>query len=148
MRTLELGLVLTTMLLVQSQASISVAGNVPRPLTLTTEDLAKMPRARVVAYEGVWLHEILTKAGLVHGSDRPGYIVVSGADGYRAVFSLAEADPTVTENRILVADKVDGQALTGRDGSFRLVVPGDIRGVRSVRQLTKIEVVMLPDATR
>ena len=143
-----LGLLLTTVLLAQSQTSISVAGDVPRPLTLTREDLAKMPRAKVVAYEGVWLHEILTKAGLEQGSDRPGYIVVSASDEFRAVFSLGEADPTVTETRILVADKVDGQALTGRDGTFRLVVPGDIRGVRSVRQLTRIEVVLLPPAQR
>ena len=47
-----------------------------------------------------------------------------------------------------MADKANGQALTGRDGSFRLVVPGDIRGVRSVRQLTRIEVVLLPAAQR
>jgi DMSO/TMAO reductase YedYZ molybdopterin-dependent catalytic subunit len=148
MKTLIPGLLLSTILLAQPQASISVVGNVPRLLTLTTEDLAKMPRARIVAYEGVWLHEILTKAGLEAGSDKVGYIVASASDGYRAVFSLGEADPTVTETQILVADKVNGQALTGRDGSFRLVVPGDIRGVRSVRQLTRIEVVLLPPAQR
>ena len=107
-----------------------------------------MPRAKIAAYDGVWLHEILVKAGLEPGSDRAGYIVAFGSDGYRAVFSFGEADPTVTDTQILVADKANGQALTGRDGSFRLVVPGDIRGVRSVRQLTKIEVVLLPDAQR
>ena len=148
MRTLFLALLLSTTLFAQSQATISVGGNVPRPVTLTTEDLAKMPRARIAAYDGVWLHEILTKAGLEPGTDRAGYIVASGSDGYRAVFSLAEADPTVTDTQILVADKANGQALTGRDGSFRLVVPGDIRGVRSVRQLNRIEVVLLPAAQR
>ncbi len=148
MRTLVLALLLSATLLAQSQTEISIAGNVPRPLTLRTEDLAKMPRAKIAAYDGVWLHEILTKAGLEPGLDRAGYIVASGSDGYRAVFSLGEADPTVTETQILVADKANGQALTGRDGSFRLVVPGDIRGVRSVRQLTRLEVVLLPAPQR
>jgi len=143
MRTLLAGLLLSTILLAQSQSSISVAGNVPRPLNLTLEDLAKMPRAKVGTYDGVWLHEILTKAGFEAGSDRPGYVVAFASDGYRAVFSLAEADPTVTETQILIADKANGQALTGRDGAFRLVVPKDIRGLRSVRQLTRIEVVLL-----
>ena len=132
----------------QSQASISVVGNVPRPLTLTLDDLAKMPRTKIGAYDGVWLHEILTKAGLEPGSDRAGYIVASGADGYSMVFSLGESDPTVTDPQVLVADKSNGQPLTGRDGSFRLVVPRDIRGVRSVRQLTRIEVVLLPTGPR
>ena len=148
MRTLALSLLLSTALLAQSPASISVAGNVPRPLTFTVEDLAKMPRAKLASYEGVWLHEILTKAGLEPGLDRPGYIVATGADGYRALFSLSEADPTVTDTQILVADRSNGQALTGRDGVFRLVVPQDIRGVRSVRQLSRIEVVLLPTGER
>ena len=148
MRTLILALLLPAVVWAQSQASISVVGNVPRSLTLTLEDLAKMPRTKVGAYEGVWLHEILTKAGLEPGSDRAGHIVASGADGYLAVFSLGEADPTVTDPRVLVADKSNGQPLTGRDGSFRLVVPTDIRGVRSVRQLNRIEVVLLPAGPR
>ena len=91
MRTLVLALLLSTTLFAQSQAEISVAGNVPRPLTLRTEDLAKMPRAKIAAYDGVWLHEILTKAGLEPGLDRAGYIVASGSDGYRAVFSLGRS---------------------------------------------------------
>lgn len=148
MRALVFSLFLSLIVSAQSQASISVVGSVPRPLTLTLDDLAKMPRTKVGTYEGVWLHEILTKAGLEPGSDRAGYIVASGADGYRSVFSLGEADPTVTDPQILVADKSNGQPLTGRDGSFRLVVPKDIRGVRSVRQLMRVEVVLLPAEQR
>jgi hypothetical protein len=79
----------------------------------------------------------------VPGSDQAGYVIASGADGYRAVFSLGEVDPTVTDSTILVADKVNGQPLSGRDGTFRLVASKDIRGVRGVRQLAKLEVVLL-----
>jgi hypothetical protein len=145
-RTSLIALLLTTSLAAlaaQSAATISVTGNVPTPLILKAEDLAKLPRAKVAAYEGVWLHEILAKAGLAPGNEQAGYVVATAADGYRAVFSLAEIDPTVTENQILVADKVDGQPLSGRDGTFRLVAPKDIRGVRGVRQLAKLEIVVL-----
>jgi DMSO/TMAO reductase YedYZ molybdopterin-dependent catalytic subunit len=146
MRTVALILLLATACLAQSEASFSVTGNVPQPLVVKVGDLAKMPRATVAAYEGVWLHEILKKAGLGPGGEQTGYVVASAADGYRILFSLGELDPTVTENQYLVADKVNGQPLTGRDGTFRLVVPKDVRGVRSVRQLSKLEVVILPAA--
>jgi hypothetical protein len=42
---------------------------------------------------------------------------------------------------ILVADKANGKPLFGENGAFRLVSPKDKRGARSVRMLTKIEVV-------
>ena len=51
--------------------------------------------------------------------------------------------PTVTDSQVLLADKANGKPLSGRDGTFRLVAPKDIRGVRSVRQLVKLEVVLL-----
>lgn len=144
MRTPAILLLLATAALAQSEASVSVTGNVPQPLVLKVADFAKMPRATVAAYEGVWLHEILKKAGLGPGGEQTGYVVASGIDGYRILFSLGELDPTVTESQYLVADKVNGQPLTGRDGTFRLVVPKDVRGVRSVRQLAKLEIVILP----
>jgi DMSO/TMAO reductase YedYZ molybdopterin-dependent catalytic subunit len=140
----SLTLLLSATLWAQAGATVSVTGNVPQPQTLTVAEFGKLPRAKVGMYEGVWLHEMLSKAGLVLGSDQAGYVVATAADGYRALFSLAEIDPTITENQVLIADKAGGQPLTGRDGTFRLVVPKDIRGVRGVRQLTKIEVVVLP----
>jgi DMSO/TMAO reductase YedYZ molybdopterin-dependent catalytic subunit len=134
---------LTAAFFAQSAANVSVTGNVPQPLTLTAADLAKLPRAKVGAYEGVWLHDVLVRAGFTLGSEQAGYVVATAADSYRALFSLAEIDPTITENQVLIADKVDGQPLSGRDGTFRLVAPRDIRSVRGVRQLTKIEIVLL-----
>jgi hypothetical protein len=94
-------------------------------------------------WDGVWLSEVLKRAGIGPGIDMPGYVVASGADGYHILFSLGELDPTVTEGQYLVADKANGKPLSGRDGSFRLVVAKDIRGLRSVRQLARLEVVLL-----
>lgn len=144
-------LLIATVALAQSEASISVTGNVRQPVVLKAADLAQMPRATTsttnsgvtTTWEGVWLHEILQKAGLGPGIDQPGYVVASAADNYQVLFSLGELDPSVSEPSVLVADKANGKPLTGRDGTFRLVASRDIRGVRAVRQLVKIEVILL-----
>jgi hypothetical protein len=67
----------------------------------------------------------------------------SAQDGYQVVFSLGEVDPALGDTPILVADKANGKALFGENGAFRIVVPRDKRGARSVRMLTKIEVVQV-----
>lgn len=136
--------------------SIQVTGAVPKPLTLTAQDLAKMPRASVktksegmdVNYEGVWLNEVLKQAGAPSGTDLRGkalasYVLAEAKDGYQVVFSLAEFDPAFTENQILLADSADGKPLVGAQGPFRLVASKDKRGARSVRMLSKLEVVQL-----
>src|SRR5215471_2974269 len=66
-----LGLSLAITIFAQSPASISVTGDVKLSLNLTAADLATMPRATastnnngiVTVYEGVWLSEVLKKAG-------------------------------------------------------------------------------------
>jgi len=136
--------------------SLQITGAVKTPLTLTADDLAKMPRASVkstssgleTVYEGVWLNEVLKRAGVPLGSELRGkalasYLVVEAKDGYQVVFSLSEVDPSLTNNQMLLADKADGKALVGSTGPFRLVIPTDKAGARSVRMLTKIEVVQL-----
>ena len=139
-----------------AQPSIQVTGAVKQPLTLTAGDLAKMPRASVktasngmeTVYEGVWLHEILKKAGVPQGSDLRGkalasYVLAEAQDGYQVLFSLGELDPAFIDNEILLADTANGKPLFGATGRFRLVVPKDKPGARSVRMLTKLEVVQL-----
>jgi DMSO/TMAO reductase YedYZ molybdopterin-dependent catalytic subunit len=56
---------------------------------------------------------------------------------------LGEVDPALGDTPILVADKANGKALFVENGAFRIVVPRDKRGARSVRMLTKIEVVQV-----
>jgi DMSO/TMAO reductase YedYZ molybdopterin-dependent catalytic subunit len=125
-------------------------------MRLTAADLAGMPRATVetrndgltVQYEGVWLHEILKKAGLPAGTELRGkalatYVLAEAHDGYQVLFSLAELDPAFTDHQVLLADRANGKPLSGADGSFRLVAPKDKRGARSIRMLTRIQVVGL-----
>ena len=136
--------------------AIQVTGAVKQPLTLTADDLAKMPRASVkttssgieTVYEGVWLHEVLKRAGApqgatLRGKALAGYVLAEAQDGYQVVFSLGELDPAFIDNEILLADTANGKALFGAQGRFRLVVPKDKPGARSVRMLTKLEVEQL-----
>lgn len=156
-RWLLLGLLAAALLPGQeAPSSLQVAGAVKNPLTLSADDLAKMPRASVrttnngmeTVYEGVWLHEILKKAGVPQGSELRGkalttYVLAEAQDGYQVVFSLGELDPSFIDNQILLADTANGNALFGAQGRFRLVVPKDKPGARSVRMLTKLEVVQV-----
>jgi DMSO/TMAO reductase YedYZ molybdopterin-dependent catalytic subunit len=138
------------------QPSLQITGAVKQPLTLTADDLAKMPRASVhttsngmeTTYEGVWAHDVLSKAGApqggaLRGKALAGYVLAEAEDGYQVVFSLAELDPSFIDNEILIADTANGKPLFGAQGRFRLVVPKDKPGARSVRMLTRLEVVQL-----
>jgi DMSO/TMAO reductase YedYZ molybdopterin-dependent catalytic subunit len=151
---LLLALIAACSLWAQEASTIQIAGDIKQPLTLSATDLAAMPRATVkttsngmeTVYEGVWLHEVLKKAGVPLGADLRGkalstYILAEAQDGYQVLFSLGELDPSFIDNEILLADTANGKALFGAQGRFRLVVPKDKPGARSVRMLTKIEVV-------
>jgi DMSO/TMAO reductase YedYZ molybdopterin-dependent catalytic subunit len=137
-------------------ATLTVAGDVGLPLSLTPAELKLLPRARVeikenggtLAYEGVLLGEILKRAGAPLGTELRGpamssYVVASATDGYQVLFSLAEVDPAFTSNDILVADALDGKALSSNQGPLRIVAPKDAHRTRSVRMLERIEVVRL-----
>jgi DMSO/TMAO reductase YedYZ molybdopterin-dependent catalytic subunit len=141
----------------QSQGStLAIAGDISNPLTISAEDLKSMPRTSVTAmaegretrYEGVLVGELLKRAGAPLGRDLSGgalatYVVASASDGYQVVFSLAELDPALTANDIIVADTTDGKPLLENQGPLRIVAPHDKRPARSVRMLQKLEIVRL-----
>jgi hypothetical protein len=96
-------------------------------------------------YDGVPIGALLAKAGVPQGSALRGKsmalaIVAEGADGYRAVFSVAELDDDFAGEAAFVVDSIDGQPLTGDQGPLRLIVPADKRPARSVRMLKSITV--------
>lgn len=136
---------------------LSVVGAVPTPLTLTADDLAKMPRATATltsdgstdTYEGVLLYDILVKAGWqfghsTMGKNAPTCLVATGKDGFRAVFALAEIDPQFSGVKVLIADKENGLPLPDRYKPFRVISPQDKMRARSIYSLVKLEVVKLP----
>ena len=140
----------------EAPPTVQVTGAVKQALTLSSEDLAKMPRASVrttsngmeTVYDGVWLHDVFEKGLAFQGSELrgkalAGYVLAQAQDGYQVVFSLGELDPAFIDNEILLADTANGKPMFGAQGRFRLVVPKDKPGARSVRMLTKLEVVQL-----
>jgi DMSO/TMAO reductase YedYZ molybdopterin-dependent catalytic subunit len=147
-------LVLASLAPAAGPASLQVTGEVAKPLELTAETLATMPRhtvrvkdhdGRMAEYQGVPLVEVLKAAGLKFGQDLRGpalalYLVVEASDGYRAVFALPELDPACTDLLVLLADRYDGQPLDAKEGPFRIVVVGEKRHARWVRQVVSLRI--------
>ncbi|HVN85034.1 MAG TPA: molybdopterin-dependent oxidoreductase [Candidatus Binatia bacterium] len=101
--------------------------------------------AKSQRYRGVALSVLLSKAGVPSGKALRGTalataIEVEAADGYRVAFSVGELDPGIGNTAALVAFKLDGMPLDEHIGPFRVVVPGDKRAARWVRQVVKIGV--------
>lgn len=152
-------ILLTSLVFAQAPpaAVLAVQGDIASPLSLTADDLAKMPRETVslpapdgtkIVYEGVTLLAVLQKAGAPFGKQLRGkvlstYVLAKAMDGYQVVFTLGELDPEFGNASILVADKRDGKPLGEKQGPFRLVCPNDKEGARSVRMLETLEIVRL-----
>jgi len=137
-----------------SEPILRVGGQVPAPAEWTASAWARLPRTQVrvqdrqgreITYDGVSLGEVLRAAGMkLDATTMPNreavarYVVVDAADGYRAVFALAELDPAQTDRVIVLADRRDGQPLTMAEGPLRVIVPGEKRPARWVRQVRAI----------
>ncbi len=98
------------------------------------------------SFEGPLLWTILQDAGVVDPKKPRKQVgeavLVTGRDGYTAVFGAGEIAPEFEGKLIVLADRVDGKPL-GPD-HLRIVVPGDRRGGRSVRDVIRIAVVEAP----
>ena len=134
-----------------------IVGPTGKILVVTPAVLADLDRAEATminhsaphTYEGVRLTELLrlvdapTGARIHADADRD-YLVITGGDGFRAVFSLAETDGSVQRHAVILADKMDGAPLLPHDAPYRIVVDGDQKPARSVYAVTRIEVKVLP----
>ena len=138
----------------QHSALLEVRGEVPHTLSWTAAEFAKLPRQTVHAkghdgveseYQGVPLIEILAKAGVPTGKELRGkamalFVVVEASDGYRAVFALAELDREFTDRVILLADRRDDKPLPAQAGPLQVIVSGEKKHARWVRQVVRIKV--------
>jgi DMSO/TMAO reductase YedYZ molybdopterin-dependent catalytic subunit len=135
-------------------AQLRIDGLVGQPLAFHAADLATLPRqmlqvrdhdSRESVFEGVALVELLQRAGVPLGKDLRGkrmvtYVMVGAADGYRVVFALPEIDPAFSDRLILLTDRRDQQPLSAEEGPLRLIVPGEKRQTRWVRQVMTVTV--------
>ncbi|MFC4819270.1 molybdopterin-dependent oxidoreductase [Dokdonella ginsengisoli] len=138
-------------------AAVTIGGEVAKPLRLDAEALAKHARVAVEAndhgkpgrWEGVRLIDLLREAGVPTGDTLRGpalalYVRIDAADGYRAVYALAELDAGFRDGEVILADRRDGKPLDTKEGPFRIVAPGEKRPARWVRQVTAIDVLRAP----
>lgn len=137
-----------------AQTVLTVSGEVTKPLTLRAADLSALPRTDVTAtdrdgkehrYSGVNLLDLLKSAGVTLGGDLRGknlmkYVVVQATDGYEVLFALPEIDPEFATRTILLADQVDGARLSSEVGPYRIVVPGEKKPARWVRNVKALDV--------
>lgn len=140
----------------EQSAALTIRGTVKTALELKLADLQSMTRASVRArdgdspemtFEGVNLWDLVQKA---KPADARGHkelvntcVVVKARDGYQAVFALAELAPSMTDRKIILADRCDGKPLSDAQGPLRIIVPGEKMHARWVRQVTALEVVSL-----
>ena len=122
----------------------------------TAESLRTLPHVSVTVYNehskaqemftGVPISVLLQRVGFPlrpHGKDFRLFVVATGADGYEVVFSGGELTPDVHAGTVLVADAMQGKAL-GADGPLRLIVTGEERPARWVRNLASLRVGQTP----
>jgi len=135
--------------------TLLIRGEVKTPLKLSLPEIKSLPSTTVSAkdhsgntarYEGIPLAELLRRAGVPQGEALRGdalqlCLIVKAADGYKALFALAELDPAMTEKQVLLAFRRDGAELDATAGPLRIVVPDEKRQARWVRQVTELEVI-------
>ena len=126
---------------------VVVYGDVEEERVFSSADLLALPRTTVQArfhdgplltFEGVTLRELLVRSGVaadLRGGDLTRYVVVEAADGYRALFSLAELDPGFRTQVPILADRENGHAIEPRFGPFQVIQPAESQHARSVRQV-------------
>jgi DMSO/TMAO reductase YedYZ molybdopterin-dependent catalytic subunit len=138
-----------------AQSTITITGEVTKQLKLTPQDIAKYPQVEVKAkdregkehtFKGTALATVLDSAGVTLGKNLRGenlakYVIVTAADNYQVVYSLAEIDPEFAPNTVLLCTHVDGNLLPKGEGPFRLVNPIDKRPARWIREVVSIKIV-------
>lgn len=145
---------------------LMVRGNVENALTLSIDDLKKLPvqridDVRVVRaagsqsttpeatrhYTGCLLRDVLEQARPVERNRldlRKSVVIVGASDGYRAVFSWAELYLSPIGDGALVVYERDGKPLPADEGPLALVSLKDTRpGPRHVKWLQSVELRML-----
>lgn len=131
--------------------AVRIDGEKPVPFdaaalaALPQHDVAAQAHGKTFACSGPDLFELAAKVGAPGGEALRGqrleYVVrVGAADGYHVEFALAELDPAMREAVPIVTARCNGAALDAKDAPFRVIVPGDKRPARWIRQVQSVEI--------
>ena len=116
-----------------------------RIATLTRHEQVESAHGETHRFAGYALREVLQLAGVatdgLRGRAVATVLFAEAADGCSAAFALAELDPTIGSRQVLLADRVDDMPLPELMRPWRLVVGGERRPTRWVRNLVRIRVV-------
>lgn len=137
---------------------LSIHGLDGQSLTLTAAQVAARPHQTVelthdgktVAYSGALLSDLLREVDApmgprMHGPAVSDVLIITAADSYHVVLTLAEIDPGMRKGaKVILADQADGKPLDAHEGPFRLVVDGDLKAARSERSVVEIDLKHLP----
>lgn len=139
-----------------STLQVSGAGLATR--SLSAKDVAALKHVAVNVkghdgknhrYTGVLLADILNQAGA--GIGQPGwqntitsYVLVTALDKYKVIYALAEIDPLFTDDTIILAFQADGRPLNAEDAPFQMIVPGEKKHARWIRQVNTIQLMAVP----
>jgi len=139
--------------------SLTVKGSVEHEITLTVDDLKRLPVQRIEdvrslrdgaanaetvrRYAGCLLRDVLDRANPFEKKRmdfRRSVVIATASDGYRAVFSWAELYLSPIGEGALVVYERDGAPLDDGEGRIALVSLKDTRpGPRHVKWLESIE---------
>ncbi len=139
--------------------SVAVGGEVPKPYTLSAATMKQMKRVtlnlkahdgQMHQFSGVLLADVLTEADVSVGEGSAkravkSYVLVNAEDKYQAVYAMAEFEPMFTGNQIIIADEVDGKPLPANTGPFQMIVPGEKKFGRWVRQVKEIKLITVKE---
>jgi len=146
--------------------SLTVKGSVEREITLSVDDLKRLPVQRMDDvrsvrdasgaappaesarhYVGCLLRDVLEHAKPVEKRRmdfRKSAVIATASDGYRVVFSWAELYLSPIGDGVLVVYERDGAPLDDREGRIALVSLKDTRpGPRHVKWLQSVELRVL-----
>ena len=153
--TLALMLTLACALPSLAREPIALSDNGVAAAPLTEEALRALPATTLdvsfltsrgeekARFTGALLWTVLTANRLVDPDAHKGLlrriVVVTARDGYVLALSAGELAPELGARQVLLAYERDGAPLPLEKG-LRLVVPGDIRGARSVYDVARIDV--------
>lgn len=141
---------------VQDSSSIITIARENKPsVSLDFSELKKIPFVSVKAsghdkvehdYEGVELWRLLSLVGYQFGDSLKGklyassILTVKAIDGYQTIFTLIELDPTFSDKKYILAYSCDQKKLDSKDGFYQIIIPGEKRHARWIRQVRSMEI--------
>ena len=143
---------IATMLLTQATGHVAVESLLPGPGVVEKMEkvgLQVIEDDKVVTYIGVPLASILARrdkpvegmAGLKALSDA--VLLVRATDGYQVAYSAAAVAMDPKGERYLLATARDGKPLDADHGPLRVIVPGDPKHARWIRNVSAIRLIKL-----